>query len=348
MSGRGTILLLALLAGAVRPTSGQDAASPGPRTVAPAEVRSWTVPRDGRRWAIRPATPTALGDTGLFRLVGSAYTLPGGLLSVSVFRDNADRDPRGTDFSTHGFSVAYGVTDRLEIFGAVGVEHRVRARYLDEAGGPNEDPFVDNRWQTGFGDVGLGAKYAFANDLLGDEVGLALRVFGKIPAADAERGLGTGEPSFGGDVLVSKTLGLGDLHGSAGYEFNRNPDPPVLAADPLQIAEDTTGSDYVANAVRWGVGLNLPASGHVALQAELSGRIYGHTTVEQTNTVDVIVGLALWLRPGLFIRPAWGYALGYDGRGREVSFGRRSGFHLAFGFHGGTLCCAVRVPSPSR
>jgi hypothetical protein len=347
MSGRGTILVLALLAGFVRPAPAQEGSAPGPRTLAPEEVRSWTIPREGERWAVRPATPTAMGDTGLFRLVGSAYTLPARRFSFSVFRHNSDRDPRGTDFSVHGFSVGYGVSDRLEVFGAVGIEHRVRAHYLDEAGGPNEIPFVANRWQTGFGDAWVGTKYALSNDLLGGRVGLALKAFVKIPGADAERGLGTGEPSVGADVLLSKTLAFGDVHASAGYELNGNPDPPLLAQDPLQKTRGAEGSDYVANAFRWGVGLNLPASGRVALQAELSGRIYGSTTVEQTSTVDIVVGMSLWLRPGLFVRPAWGYALGYDGRGRDVSFGRRSGFSVAFGFHAGTLCCEVRASPPS-
>jgi hypothetical protein len=289
-----------------------------------------------------------MGDTGLFRLVGSAYTLPRRLFSFSIFRDNSDRDPRGTDFSVHGFTVGYGMTDRLEVFGAVGIEHRVRAHYLDEAGGPNEYPFVGDPWRTGFGDAWLGAKYAFSSDLLGDGMGLALKAFVKIPGADAERGLGTGESTVGADVLLSKTLAVGEVHASAGYELNGNPDRPVLAEDPLQALEGAPGADYVADAFRWGAGLSLRASGGVALQAEVSGRIYGSTTVEQTNTVDLVLGVALWLRPGLFLRPAWGYALGYDGRGREVSFGRRSGFSVAFGFHGGTPCCEVRAASPSR
>ncbi len=346
MSGRWTILAWAFLAGLAGLASAQDEPADGTRTVAPAQVRSWTYQRDGQSWAVRPATPTSMGDSGLFRLVGSAYTLPRRFFSVGVFRDNSDRDPRGTDFSVHGFSVGYGVTDRLEVFGAVGIEHRVRARYLEEAGGPNEYPFPASRWHTGFGDVWLGAKYALASDLLGDGVGLALKAFFKVPTADPELGLGTGESTFGADVLLSKTFAFGDLHASAGYERNGNPDPPTVV-EVSDLAEDApVGPDFVADALRWGVGLNLPASGGVALQVELSGRVYGSTTVEQTNTADVLVGVAFWLRPGLFIRPAWGYALGYDGRGRDVSFGKRSGFNLALGFHGGTPCGEVRVPPP--
>ena len=353
MRARWIILVLALLPGIGSVASAQDAPSKHPRTIAPEEARSGTFERDGQSWAIRPSTPTSMGDSGLFRLVGSADTLPRRFFSFSAFRDNASRDPKGTDFAVHGFTVGYGVSHRLEIFGAVGIENRVKAHYLDEEGGPNEYPFVRSSWDTGFGDIWLGAKYALLSDSLGDGVGLALKGFFKIPTADSDKGLGTGEPSFGGDVLVSKAFDFGDLHGAAGYEFNPSPAPRVVMELRGQADSALAGPGYVADALRWGVGLNLPASHGVLLQAELSGRIYGSTTVEQTNTVDLIVGATFWLKPGLFVRPAYVYALGYDGRGREVSAGRRSGFNIAFGFHGGTPCCEIRVPplpspAPSR
>jgi hypothetical protein len=343
MSGRWTILVLALLPAVGSLASAQDVPSERPRTIAPEEVRSWTFEREGQSWAIRPSTPTSMGDTGLFRLVGSADTLPKRFFSFSVFRDNFKRDPKGTGLAIHGFTVGYGVSHRLEIFGAVGIENRIKAHYLEEAGGPNESPFVGSSWSTGFGDIWLGAKYALLGDSRGDGVGLALKGFAKIPTADPDQGLGTGEPSFGADILVSKAFDSGEVHGAAGYELNGNPSVPVV--ERPELAEGTLdGPDYVANAFRWGVGLNLPASRGVSLQAELGGRIYGDTTVEQTNTVDLIVGASFWLKPGLFIRPAYVYALGYNGRGREVSAGRRSGFNIALGFHGGTPCCEVRLP----
>ncbi len=338
MSGRWTVLVLVLLPGVGSVASAQNEPSQRPRTIAPDEVRSWTFQREGQSWAVRPSTPTSMGDSGLFRLVGSADTLPRRFFSFSVFRDNADRDPKGTDFSIHGFTVGYGVSHRLEIFGAIGIENRVKAHYLEEGGGPNESPFVGSSWSTGFGDIWLGAKYALLSESGGDGVGVALKGFVKLPTAEPDQGLGTGEPAFGADVLVSKAFAFGEVHGAAGYELNGNP------AAPDGLEETRDGPDYVASALRWGVGLNLPASHGVSLQAELAGRIYGETTVEQTNTVDLVVGASFWLKPGLFLRPAYVYALGYDGRGREVSAGRRSGFNITLGFHGGTPCCAVRVP----
>ena len=345
MSGRWAVVVLGLLPGLGSLAWAQNEPSDGPKTVA---VRSWTVERDGGTWAVRPAAPTSMGDTGLFRLVGSAYTLPKKLFAFSIFRDNVDRDPKGTDFSVHGFTVAYGVTHRLEIFGALGIENRVKAHFLDERGGPNEYPFVGDSWGTGFGDVWLGAKYGLPSDSLGDRVGIAVKGFFKIPTANADKGLGTGTSTIGADLLLSKTFDVGaDLHAALGYELNGNPDPPDVRETPAQVSEIPAGPDSVGNAIRWGVGLNLPARRTVQLQMELSGRIYGDTTVEQTNTADLIIGAAFWLKPGLFIRPSYVYALGYDGRGRVVSTGRRSGFNIAIGFHGGTPCCAVRAPPVS-
>jgi outer membrane protein OmpA-like peptidoglycan-associated protein len=40
------------------------------------------------------------------------------------------------------------------------------------------------------------------------------------------------------------------------------------------------------------------------------------------------------------------YALGYDGRGRDVSSGKKSGFNVAVGYHGGTPCCEIYTPPP--
>jgi outer membrane protein OmpA-like peptidoglycan-associated protein len=281
--------------------------------------------------------------------VGSAYTPPKGSFSFSLFRDNPDRDPKGTDFAVHGVTFGYGLSNRFEIFGALGIENRAKANYLEEPGGPNEYPFVRRQWETGFGDVWLGAKYAFLSDYLGDGVGLAIKGFVKIPTADPGLGLGTGETSFGADLILSRTLNYrADLHAVIGYERNGNPDAPTTSpmSPPTGEVASLEGPDFVANAFRWGVGFNVPACSRFQLQAELSGKSYGDTTVSQTSTADLIVGVSFWLRPGLYVRPAYVYALGYDGRGRDVSSAKRSGFNLSLGYHGGTPCCEIYTPPP--
>jgi len=327
MKGRWTVWGLAGLTAVAVPALAQESGST--RTVKAEEVQSWTMTVDGKEWSVRPAAPTYEGDSGLFRL-SSAYTLPKGRFAVSLFRDNYDRDPKGVDFSIHGFNIAYGATDKLEIFGNVGVQNRGKANYPFEVGGPNDYPFISESWSTGFGDVKLGLKYAFLSDYRGDAVGLALRAVAKLPTADEGDGLGTGKASFSGDLVLSKTLNYGaDLHASIGYEINGEP----------------SGAE-VANAFKWGVGLNVPACRIFQLQAEVTGKSYGDVTPSQTSTVDLVVGPVLWIKPGWFVRPAFSYALNYDGRGRDVSGAKRSGKQISIGYSAGTPCCEVYTPPP--
>src|SRR5437588_274296 len=51
-------------------------------------------------------------------------------------------------------------------------------------------------WQTGLGDVRLGAKYGILSDYRGDPLGLAIKASIKLPTADAAKGLGTGQVSL--------------------------------------------------------------------------------------------------------------------------------------------------------
>ncbi len=327
----GLASLLAMAAPALAQGSGSTESKGSTKTVKKEDVKTWTTTVDGKEWSVRPAAPTYGGDTGLFRL-SSAYTLTKGKVSFGLFRDNYDRDPKGVDFSIHGFNLAYGATDKLEIFGSVGIENRVRTNYAFEPGFPNDYPFVGaEHWQTGFGDVRLGLKYAFLSDYRGDPVGLALKGVFKLPTADEKKGLGTGEASFSGDLILSKTINYGaDLHASIGYEVNNDP----------------SGAD-IANALRWGVGLNVPACRLFQLQAEVTGKAYGDSTPKQTNTTDLIVGPVFWIKPGLFIRPAWSYGLNYDARGRNVSFMKKSGKQIEIGYHPGTPCCEIyTAPAP--
>jgi hypothetical protein len=117
----------------------QDADTNGPKTVKKEDVKTWTEMIDGKEWSMRRATPTHDGDTGLFRL-SSAYVLPKGKASFSLFRDNLDRDPKDIDFSIHGLSVAFGATSKLEIFGNIGLQNRVNVDAGSQAGFYNDLP----------------------------------------------------------------------------------------------------------------------------------------------------------------------------------------------------------------
>jgi outer membrane protein OmpA-like peptidoglycan-associated protein len=328
-------LLGGLLALTVPARAADDpAATDGVCKVKPEEVKTWTMSVDGKDYEVHPATPRYEGDTGLFHM-STAYTLPKGKASVQVFRDNLDRDPKDEDVSIHGLSLAYGATSRLEIFGNIGFANRIDADALGQPGYVNDFPFAGTAstspgWQTGVGDVRLGLKYKFLDDYLGDAVGLALRGFVKLPTADEAKGLGTGKFSAGGDLILSKSLNrAADIHGSIGYQINSDP----------------SGID-IGNAFKWGVGLNIPACRKFALQAELTGAKYSGASFEQTNPLDLVVGPVLWIKPGIFIRPAISWNLNFDDRGLNSASKTYTGRQISIGYHPGTPCCEVYTPPP--
>ncbi|MFI5183323.1 MAG: OmpA family protein [Vicinamibacteria bacterium] len=330
MQHRRTAWALGGLLALAGPTWGQDAHHD---SVKPEDVKTWTATIDGKEYEVRPATPTDDGDTGLFRL-SSAYTLPKGRLSVNLYRDNFDRDPKDIDFSVHGLSLGFGATDKFELFGSAGIQNRVD---VDEAqpGFFNDLPLAGTSttspgWQTGFGDIRVGGKYKFLDDYRSDSVGLAAKAYVKFGTADEAKGLGTGKTSFGGDLILSKNLDHNvDIHASLGYQINSDP-------DGLNIG----------NAFKWGVGFNVPACRKVQFQAEVTGTSYGSADYSQTNPVDLLAGLVVSFKPGIFLRPAFQYALAFDGRGAGSGFPTRSDFVFSVGFHPGTACRPVAAPPP--
>src|SRR6266545_6107910 len=80
-------------------------------TVRREDVKTWTITVDSDEYEAHPATPAYEGETGLFHM-STAYTLPKGKFSFSLFRDNVDRDPKDLDASTHGVSLGFGVSNR--------------------------------------------------------------------------------------------------------------------------------------------------------------------------------------------------------------------------------------------
>ncbi len=302
--------------------------------VKPEEVQTWTTTIGEKEYSVHPATPSYDGTTGLFHL-SSAYTLPKGKVSVSGFRDNLDRDPKDIDMSIHGLTLGYGATDKLEIFGSFGLQNRANVDARTQGGFANDYPFAGTSstspgWQTGVGDVKVGAKYKILDDYLGDGVGLAIRGVAKLPTADETKGLGTGKFSGAADFVLSKHLNRGaDVHASIGYEVNSDP-------DNLDIG----------NALRWGVGLNLPSCRIFQLQAELTGKSYGDSDFEQTNPMDLVIGPVFWIKPGVFIRPAVSWNLNFDDRGLNSGSASSMGRQLSIGYHPGTPCCEVVAPPP--
>ena len=331
--------LIAWVFGALALTSslGADDAKQSSRdTVKKEDVKTWITTVDGKEYEVRPLTPGYDGSTGLFHMP-SAWILAKGKFAGQLFRDNLDRDPRDIDASIHGFSFAYGAAKRLEIFGSIGLQNRLNTDAQSQAGFANDFPFAGTPssspgWQTGVGDVKLGAKYQFLEGwgASGAPGGLAVRGFVKLPTADDQKGLGTGKPSFGADLVATVSAGnVLDLHGSIGYQVNSDPDDV-----------------NIGNAFRWAVGANAPCCRNIQLQAELMGTVYGDADFDQTNATDLVVGPVVWIKPGWFLRPAISWNLSFDDRGLNSSSKSYTGRQLSIGYHPGTTCREVYVPPP--
>jgi len=311
-----------------RATSAQDQC-----TVTRESVKTWSITIDGKGYEAHPATPSYEGTTGLFRLP-SAYTLPRKKVSVSLFRNNLDRDPKDEDISIHGLTLGFGATDRLELFGSFGLQNRLNADALFQPGFVNDYPFVSTPWQTGGGDLKLGLKYKFLDDYMGDGLGLALRGFVKLGTADENKGLGTGKTSVGVDLLLSKSLSrMADIHGGIGYQFNSDP------AEPRPVD--------IGSALKWGIGLNIPACRIFQIQAEVTGASYSGAGFDQTSPLDLVVGPVIWVKR-LFIRPAVSRNFNFDDRGLNSSAKSSTGWQFSIGYHPGTACCAITAPRPPQ
>jgi len=149
---------------------------------------------------------------------------------------------------------------------------------------------------------------------------LALKGYVKLPTADEAKGLGTGKASFGGNLILSKSLNhTADVHATIGYQINSDPD----ALD-------------IGNAFEWGFGINVPALRIFQLQAELVGKSYSGGDFEQTGPIDFVVGPVIHIKPGWFVRPALSWNLAFDDRGLNSGTQSSTGIRASIGYHPGT------------
>lgn len=260
----------------------------------------------------RPATTTFLGDTGLW-FVPSGEVLPAGKLSVGVYSTAWNRTEGYTNIQEFGGTVGIGLGGRFELFGRLPLQRRLDhdARPVGSRGNPMESPFVDDGWQTGFGDVIVGAKVNLLSPSRRDGRGgaLALRGMAKIPSATDP--LGTGKPDFAIDAIVSSEFGeRAEFSAYTGYKVRTNPDGASLS-----------------NGIRWGIGFAVPTRERLRLVFEASGEAYIDGRVEQRtisrlpgrwnvqSPADAFVGVNYQTRKGLFLGTGVAVGLGTKSRG---------------------------------
>jgi hypothetical protein len=110
----------------------------------------------------RPATNTYLGDTGLW-FVPTGEVLPAKRMSGGGYYVNQDFTEAFMDVSDFSAVAAYGLGNKAEVFGSFQFYRRIDTdrRPLQANGHADRLSQPVEGWQTGVGDIYVGAKYSF-------------------------------------------------------------------------------------------------------------------------------------------------------------------------------------------
>ncbi len=202
---------------------------------------------------------TWLGPSGLFQIY-TAENLEGTMFAGSLYFSNYDREfSSGDMYVSYDYSyltlpLAYGITDRFEV--------SVAPAYLDIRSEYPNDP-------DGFGDVYLNLKANIFHDR--DMGGFGVVAYGKLPTADEDEGLGTGEADYGLTLVGSKYFGKMKLHLNLGYRFIGEPDY----------------ADFDDQFI-YGLGMQYHFTDQFQLIAELTGETAYHPNAE--DPLDILAG----------------------------------------------------------
>jgi hypothetical protein len=304
----------------------------------------------------RHSSATFLGDTGLW-FVPTAEILPDGKWSASAQRANFDRSAGSTDISHLVATFAYGVKDRVEIFGsfraATRVDRDTRALFSGDAslGGPAlEAPFANEYFSNGVGDLLIGGKFNIISEQHRAPVAFALRAVAKLPTGSKSDGTSTGKADGAFDAVISKNLRAAELAAYGGF---------IVRGDPSEFD--------LPNSFRYGVGVGIPIGSAVTLFGEVNGEALtsdeigvnqvlvatdgsmSGTLSRAQSPADALVGLQ-WNAPssGLYIGAGLSVAMVQDDRMDTGVFetGDRLGFQFRIGYHPGVKVYAPPPPPP--
>ena len=299
----------------------------------------------------RRANATFLGDTGLW-FVPTAEILPDGKWSASVQRVNFDRQEGITDIQHYLATFAFGVHERVELFGSfrgiTRIDRDTRPLFdtTTAIGGPTADfPLATQQFSgSQVGDFLVGGKVNLTSEQTQAPVAFAVRGLVKLPTGSEMDGTSTGKADGAFDFIASKDLGAAEISAFGG----------------LLIRGDPTGVD-LPNAFRWGAGMGIPIGRAVSLFGEVNGNALSGDTISLdtalmgadgslSSTVtsvksplDVMFGLQ-WNAPrGLYVGAGINYAVIHDIDSRRSVGGDRIGLLVRIGYHPGV---DVYVPPP--
>ena len=263
---------------------------------APATVTAQTPPASSQSSdsaatapAVRPATTTFFGDTGLW-YVPTGEILGNGQWSASVYRRGTNWIQGYTNVADFAGTFAVGLKNRAEIFGSflfdTRIDRDIRPLFVNDptfGGIIDRYPRVSKAW-TGdnVGDFYIGAKFNIWSEHRGNPAAVALRGMVKLPTGKSDEGVSTGKTDGSIDLIVSKEAArLVEVSGFGGYEFLGSPD----------------NYDAPTGAFRWGAGLTFPSRNFLRVVGELNGHVLNKNTITFQGVQALCVNCGL--PPGL-------------------------------------------------
>jgi peptidoglycan-associated lipoprotein len=225
----------------------------------------------------RTGSSTVSGDTGLW-FVPIGETLPKGKWSGGLQRVDINRSEGFVNVEDIGGMFAFGATDKIEVFGALGrrgVDADLIAPKLTGLGQP-QDYLINTGWADGLGDLTLGAKFNLHSQSTGNGYAAAIRLGVKVPTAG--NGMGNDKPAFTFDLIGSREAGMKvDLSAQAGLKMRTSPDGYTLS-----------------HGFTWGVGAGFPSRARFKVIGEMTGEALFTLDQKYTGTVGATTPNAAW------------------------------------------------------
>ncbi len=270
--------------------------------------------------------PTASGTVGLF-MVPRASTMQPDTFSVAAWFSAISRQEGTSSIETWAISGAYGVNERLEVFGSfeaarTGVWRDALLEKEIQNGGVwiapplNEQPFATDGWQTGMGALRIGVKYRATGDTMGYD-GIALIGAIKIPTSGEF--IGTHALDAIGRVVGSYEANESfGINGYIGGTWRAKPDDrDTVYPLPDYVIED--GKVQVASSLDYGAGIEFPTRFWIKGIFEFIG-VKG-AMVGGDDWSMIQAGLRATHEMGIAIDAAFTYNVAMDDHGLPMSKG---------------------------
>ncbi len=248
------------------------------------------------------------GTSGLFKTYDS-QTLQRGEINFSLGVDHYNRDPNSLVIRDLPTSVAFGLHDRVEVFGSWILQRHVDTTSIEyyrllpgQLPRPSSTmagvtsftqaaPFIDVPRANGPSDLMLGGKFSVLSERKGDPLGMGLVVFTKLAtfrdSVYMNRGLTAGNRTLGWAMLFSKRARkIAQLHFNTGVNFASS---PKVQGNTLADLQD----EFV-----WRGGAAFPAYGKLQFIGEIDAKAYfgsGTRGVNPQSPVDLILGLRVYI-----------------------------------------------------